>query len=452
MRPDHPSHSDVPSSEPDLSVGFLLAPEFTLLAFSGFVESLRLAADVGDRSRPIRCRWTVMGPDRRPVRASCGVEIAPWETFRDPTEFHYVVIVGGLLSGHAEVGPAVFDYLRRAAAAGVPLVGVCSGSFLLARAGLMRRRRCSVHWYLYPEFVREFPDAVPVTEEIFVVDGDRITCAGGASVADLALHLIQRHCGEDWALKSLRLMLRDWARPPNHPQPPFVNEHRAIHDPRVRKAIFLMEQNMAEPLAVEDLAGQVHTSVRQLERLFREQTGESPSTYYRSLRLRYAHWLLTESRRPVTEVAYDCGFADGSHFARSFKQAFGRSPASVRKERRGHAAPPLPPAAGAPSPAGERPVTRPECSGPEGHDWQATPWGVVVGVSRCRRCGRLATPDDVGRPDFDLAAPDPEGSASGGWERATRTYREARAGDPAAREEVERVRRRPLPFGDEPEE
>lgn len=319
-------------SSPSLSVAFLLAPEFTLLAFTGFVEALRLAADVGDRSRQIRCRWTVMGPSLRPVRASCGIEVLPWEVFRDPGEYQYVAVVGGLLSGHPELPSSAYAYLEAAAASGASLIGLCSGSFILARAGLMARRRCSVHWYLYPEFVKEFPDCIPVTDEIFIEDGDRITCAGGSSVADLALHLIRRHCGEDWALKSLRLMLRDWARPPHHPQPPFLTaDSHAISDPRLRKALFLMEQHMGDPLRVEDIAREVSTSTRQLERLFQDTVGQSPSSYCRRLRLQYGRWLLTHTDRTVTQVAYDCGFADCSHFSRSFKKLYRAAPASLRR-------------------------------------------------------------------------------------------------------------------------
>ncbi|MBK9607043.1 MAG: DJ-1/PfpI family protein [Betaproteobacteria bacterium] len=115
-----------------LRVAFVLCPNFTLMAFAGFVDILRLCGDDGDRSRQIRCQWTVLGPTIEPVRASCGVLIAPWETFRDPKGFDYIVVVGGQLDDTQGVDPRLAAYLRRAASLGVTLVGVCTGSFVLA--------------------------------------------------------------------------------------------------------------------------------------------------------------------------------------------------------------------------------------------------------------------------------------------------------------------------------
>lgn len=139
--------------KPDLSGAFLLLPEFTLLAFTCFVEALRHAADEGDLSRPLHCRWTVLGPSLAPVRASCGVEMSPWELLRDPRDFDYIVVVGGLVRGHGRIAAAVYEHLRTAAKHGVPLVGLCTGSVALARAGLMRDRRCCVYLFHVREFL-----------------------------------------------------------------------------------------------------------------------------------------------------------------------------------------------------------------------------------------------------------------------------------------------------------
>src|SRR4051812_34263011 len=103
---------------PVLSVGFVLLPRFTLMALAGFVEALRHAADVQDRSRQIQCRWSILGPDERPVRSSCGVAVAPWETFGDKAPFDYLAVVGGLLSGHEQIDPRIVRYVERTAAQG----------------------------------------------------------------------------------------------------------------------------------------------------------------------------------------------------------------------------------------------------------------------------------------------------------------------------------------------
>jgi transcriptional regulator GlxA family with amidase domain len=83
------------ASTTHLSVGFVLMPQFTLLPFSAFIDALRLAADEGDKSRQINCQWTLMAPNLDPISASAGVTIKPWETYRNPADFDYIVVVGG---------------------------------------------------------------------------------------------------------------------------------------------------------------------------------------------------------------------------------------------------------------------------------------------------------------------------------------------------------------------
>lgn len=323
---------DGEATGPKLSVGFLLSPNFTLIAFAGFLAVLRQAADVGDKSRQVLCNWTVMGPTLEPVTASTGIQVIPWETFRDPGSFDYIVVVGGVLRDHERYDPHLLKYLQRAADQKVALIGLCTGSFYLAKAGLMKRRKCCVHWYHFQDFIDEFPDSIPVTDEIFVIDRDRITCPGGSSVADLALWLVERHLGKERAVKCVRHLLLDWVRPSNHPQMPFTRDYSSILDPRVRKAVYLMEQKLGGQLpAVEEIAAKVNTSVRQLERLFQDHFNQSPLAYFRRIRLKYGHWLLTNTDRSITDIAYECGFSDNSHFSRWFKSTFGTSPAAVRK-------------------------------------------------------------------------------------------------------------------------
>jgi putative intracellular protease/amidase len=125
----------VPAAEPKLSVAFILLHEFTLFAFSGFVDALRIAGDDFDNSRQRECRWTVIAPTLQPVRANCGVEITPWETFPDPAQFDYVVVIGGRMEPQRNTDPRILDYLRRVADRGVAIIGVCTATFVLARAG-----------------------------------------------------------------------------------------------------------------------------------------------------------------------------------------------------------------------------------------------------------------------------------------------------------------------------
>ncbi|PSC03064.1 AraC family transcriptional regulator [Alsobacter soli] len=312
-----------------LRVGFVLANHFTLTAFSLFVDTLRLAADEGDRSRPIRCRWTVMSPGGRPVRASCGIEILPDEDLVDPTQFDYVAIVGGLLHHGPQVDARAEEYLRRAAGLGIPLIGVCTGSFILARAGLLDGRRCCVSWYHHADLVAEFDDIEPVSDRLFLIDGDRITCSGGAGAAEMAAALVERHLGSSVARKSLGVLMFESPRAESstQPLPSFIPPAASA---RVRRAVAAMEQNLGEPLSVADLAGRAGVSERQLARLFVAELGHSPAAIYRRLRLAFGRWHLAQSSRTTAEIAAMAGFADSAHFSREFRKAFGETPSAFR--------------------------------------------------------------------------------------------------------------------------
>lgn len=312
-----------------LRVGFVTLRNFTLLPFAGFIDVLRLATDEGDLSRQRACRWQVMSSGARELRASCGTMVRADSGFRDPRELDYIVVVGGLLHEHPQADEATDRYLLRAAAAGVPLVGLCTAVFTLLRLGLMSGRKCCVSWYHYWDLKKAFPDVTPMADRLFVADGPRITCAGGTGAVDLAAWLVTRHLGRTTADKALHILLADGARPANAPQPHVVVDHQA-RDPRLEAAMDIIEQNLAEPPSIEELAQRAGLSRRQLERIFRNELSMSPWKYALGRRLRQAHLLLTQTEHSITDIAQECGFADASHFSRHVRATFGAAPQTVR--------------------------------------------------------------------------------------------------------------------------
>lgn len=314
--------------EPRLRVGFVLARHFTLTAFANFIDTLRLAADEGDGSRQILCRWRVMSASGLPVASSCGIAVTPDSGFVEPDQFHYIVVAGGLLHRGDQIDEATAQYLRRAAQAGVALIGICTGSFVLKRLGLLEKRKVCVSWYHHSDYVEEFDEA-PVADRLYIMDRDRITCSGGAGVVDLAAALVEKHVGGQAARKSLNVLLLDGQRAAEAVQPtPRVAP--AAADARVRRAVLAMEQAMTEPLKLAALAVRVGVSERQLARLFRAELGAGPAEIYRAMRLDYGRWLLAHSNRSIVEVAALAGFADGPHFTRAYKARFGQPPAEGR--------------------------------------------------------------------------------------------------------------------------
>lgn len=316
-----------------LRIGFVLAPRFTLAAFANFVDAVRLAADDRDLSRQIDCEWAVLGRSDEMIEASCGLRVAAWSELDDPQRFDYVVVVGGVMHGGTRVSSEINSFLRSAAKAGVQLVGLCTGSFVLARAGLLDGYEVCVHWMHRDDFVAEFPDLRAESNRLFVIDRDRLTCAGGTSVVHLASHLIEKHCGRAKALKSMRIMIEEQPLPDGAWQPEEIVTHQS-KDMLVKRAMLAIEQDISDHISLPSLADGLGISVRQLQRRFLADVGIRIRDYRRCLQLARAKWLVQNTDRSMTEIALDCGFADSAHFARTFKEHYRILPTADRHRAR----------------------------------------------------------------------------------------------------------------------
>ncbi|MGN4077203.1 GlxA family transcriptional regulator [Burkholderia gladioli] len=336
MTPDLPA--SLLSADPAptrLRFGIVLLPNFTLTAFSGFVDMLRLSADDGDYSKPVRCAWSVIGDTLAPVRASCGIQITPWETFDAGGEpYDYVVVVGGLLHSGPQASPEALQFIRRAAEGGANMVGICTGVFALMRAGVLDAHRICVSWFHYWDFIERFPNVDAerlIADRLFVIDRRRITCSGGRASIDVAAAILLRHFDHATVQKALRILLVGEMQKGNAPQPHPPGLEPATH-PKVKRAILLMEQHVGRALPLDELACKLDLSARQLERLFKAETGKSPQAFAKQVRLRTAAWLLTSSDRTVADIATSCGFSDASHLGREFRKQFGATPAAYREK------------------------------------------------------------------------------------------------------------------------
>jgi transcriptional regulator GlxA family with amidase domain len=313
-----------------LRVGFLLADRFTLSAFANFVDVLRLAADEADKSRPILCDWSVISSDMAPIRSSCGVRVQPDTRTRNAGSYDYIVVVGGLIGDQSALNGEMLAFLRTRAQEGTPLVGLCTGVFILYEEGLLQGYRCCVSWFHHQDFLDRFESPPPVADQLFVVDRDRLTCSGGHGTSHLAAHLVQKHIGPSAATKSLNIMMIDSALSGERPQPGQQLARRA-KDPVVKRAILRMQQNIEFPKSIEDLAEDMEVPRRTLERRFTSDLGRSPQKIYVELRLDRAMVRLRETEDPIAEIALSCGFCDVPHLARTMKAERGTTPAQYRK-------------------------------------------------------------------------------------------------------------------------
>lgn len=322
-----------PISAAKLRIGFILLEQFTLAAFAGFIDALRLAADSGGRSRQIHATWTVMGLSTTPIRSSCGIGIVPNEMLRDSRDFDYLAVCGGNDFKNDSQPHELTDYLVQAHAQGVKLLGICTGTYALARAGLLQQHDVCLHWNVANDFRQRFPQIRIRTDRIFFDGRDLITCAGSTGAIDLALYLISRHCGKPFARQAVRHMMLYGMRSADTPQAHFCYDASHIRDPRVSRAITIMEQSLDMPPTLVELAAQVGVSTRQLARCFAQALGESPMSCLRRLRIHYGRYLLEHSTRPISEIALDCGFTDGGHFTREFAREFSERPRDFRSRQ-----------------------------------------------------------------------------------------------------------------------
>lgn len=319
-------------AQPRLKIGFILQEKFTLAAFATFIDAIRLAADLGGRSRKIVCDWSVLGLG--PVQASCGLKVTPDGSLTNPERFDYLAICGGNNYRDRHSARLHTEFLIEAAEKDVRLIGVCSGTFALAEAGLLDGYRACVHWNVLQTFKDTYPAISATSDQLFIDEGDRITCAGSMGGADLALWLIRRDCSPEKAQQASRHMILDAARPGDSPQPHFLCELDGTADPPVRRVALLMEQSLNECRPIEWFAGRAGISVRQLERRFKAELGLSPAAFFRKLRLDYAAYLLKETDLPVLEIAIDTGFVDGTHLTREFRRQFAQTPKQYRSTER----------------------------------------------------------------------------------------------------------------------
>tara|TARA_R110002012_G_scaffold250308_1_gene428022 strand:- start:1194 stop:1964 length:771 start_codon:yes stop_codon:yes gene_type:complete len=224
-------------------------------------------------------------------------------------------------------------WLRETYNRGIAVGSLCTGAHVLAQAGLLNGKRCAIHWENLPGFSEAFPQA-EVYADLYEVDGNIYTCAGGTASLDMMLNLIGQDFGENLVNRICEQQLTDRVRNPHDRQRLPLRARLGVQNTKVLSIIELMENNLSEPLSLVEIADDADLSRRQIERLFRQEMGRSPARYYLEIRLDRARHLLVQSSMPVVEVAVACGFVSASHFSKCYREVYNRSPQQERAERK----------------------------------------------------------------------------------------------------------------------
>jgi transcriptional regulator GlxA family with amidase domain len=297
-----------------------------MMAFTAAVEPLRSANRMSGSQL---YHWRVISKDGNPVAASNRLQVVADASIAETESCEALFVCAGI-DAHRYDDRAVMAWLRRIARQGNMVGSLCTGTHLLARAGLLNGYRCTIHWEDMESFADEHPE-LEVTDDIFEIDRNRITCSGGTASLDLMLHMITLEHGAELAGKVSEQFIHERIREAHDHQRMALQSRVGVSDPKLLSAIAEMEANLEEPLPLPDIADAVGLSTRQLERLFKKHLGRTPSRYYRELRLHHARLMLMQGSASILSIALAAGFVSASHFSRRYREYFGRTP---REERR----------------------------------------------------------------------------------------------------------------------
>jgi len=311
--------------------GFLLLNDFTLISLSSAVEPLRMANRI---ERKEVYTWGIISETGEAVSASDGLAISADHSIRDENllnQFDVIIVCTGRRVENA--GSKLVDrWLKLANQKGVALGAICTGSYVLARAGLLDGYRCSIHW----ENLAALSDAhqnIAVSRSVFTIDRNRYTSSGGTTPVDMMLHVIRAQCGPEVSAGVAEQFIYERVRRSDDKQRIPLKHLIGNRSGKLVVAVELMEANIKEPISQEELAEYVGLSRRQLQRLFQRHLLCAPSRYYLQLRLQRAKELLQQTNLSLVEISSLCGFVSTSHFSKSYKELFGHSPSNERQIR-----------------------------------------------------------------------------------------------------------------------
>jgi transcriptional regulator GlxA family with amidase domain len=308
------------------SYAFLTLPNYSQIALVNAIEPLRMANRVANRRL---YDWQIVSLKGDPVMASSGLQMAPTVALADLGKVDILFVCGGI-DVRETVSAPLAKALRRRADAGGALGALCTGGYILARAGLLNRYRATIHWENVHALREEFP-LVELTAQVFTIDRDRYTCSGGTAPLDLMLNLIERQHGRHISHQVSEQFVVERVRDSQDAQYVPLRAQLGFTHQSLTKVAQLMEENIEKPLSLDAIARRTGLSRRQIERLFQRYLSCVPKRHYMEIRLRRARELLLQTAMPITEITASCGFQSPPHFSRCYRQHFGRPPSAERR-------------------------------------------------------------------------------------------------------------------------
>jgi transcriptional regulator GlxA family with amidase domain len=309
-------------------IGFLIFPDFQLLDAAGPISVFEIAGRVAKQSVPIR----VIAAEPGPVRSTSGAEMLA-RKFGSPTALTTLIVAGGEGVDAASHNACTVNFIKAVAARGTRVASVCSGTILLAEAGLLDGRRATTHWHRTPQFLKAYPKVRLEPDQIFVRDGQVWSSAGITAGIDLALAMVADDYGEEVVDRTARQLVLYHRRSGGQSQFSSLLELKAPTG-RFGPLLTWAREHLNERLTVEDLAERAGMSSRHFTRAFIAETGATPSKAIERLRIEVARQRVQSSSEAIERVAEITGFGDPERMRRAFIRVFGQPPQSMRRAAR----------------------------------------------------------------------------------------------------------------------
>ncbi len=302
-----------------------------MLAFGSAVEPYRAANITSGKNL---YRWTFITDDGKPITAGNGLRVTP-DKYPDSTDrFDRIFVVGGVNSRQHKPDTTI-RWLLQQAHSGTAIGAISTGTWVLANAGLLHGRRCTIHWQSIDAFKEAYPD-IKADPSVYVVENNRYTCCGGTGALDMMVHLIAEDYGDNVVTDVCTWLFHDRIRISTDVQG--VAQHTALarKSPKLAAAFRVMSSHIEERLTPGEIAADIGVSQRQLERLFQRHLQCTPQQKYMDLRLQHARRLLLETSLPILDISIAAGFTSQSHFTKCYREKFRRTPRSERLGPSGH--------------------------------------------------------------------------------------------------------------------
>ena len=325
------------------SVAVFAIDDILATGVTGPLEAFNIAnvqADVAGLPPEQRFSWRVVSVDGKPVRSSAGFMLPVEGNYAMANDSDIIIIPGFNHRNGRDVSHFVSNlpdgyltWLQARARAGHILCGICSGSFVLAEAGLLDGRQATTSWWLTRTFRRRYPSVDLHPREVATEDGD-LYCGGSASSwMHVCLKLIQRFMNDEVAHACARIMLVD---PATASQAPYLSAGHltASRDDAIEQAIHYMREHLGDNISIPALASQAAMSERTFIRRFRDVTGMPPGHYLQRMRIDHAKRLLEQTDLGLDTIVEQVGYQDLSSFRRLFRKEVDESPGQYRRRFR----------------------------------------------------------------------------------------------------------------------